>query len=478
MKPLYSHLREMPIRHAVKSESIVVMIVLLFSMIGPTMHPAQAAAGDWPTYLMDNGRSGYNSAETIINATTAPNLKLHWTHTSAGAISTQPVEANGLIYWGSWDGYEHATNLNNTTVWTRNIGQTTDASCNPPTVGVASTATIGSVTINQVSTSVNFVGGGNGNFYAINALTGAIIWQTSLGSSPSHFLWSSPVLYNGSIYEGMASFGDCPLVQGQLIQMDAASGHILNTFKVVPDGCTGGSVWGSPTVDTANNTIYFATGNAGSCSSAEPYAAAMIEVGASNLSFLHYWQVPSSEQVVDSDFGSTPTLFSATINGTVHNLVGAINKNGKFYTFDRSNINASPIWRAQIATGGECPQCGQGGISPAAWDGNTLYVAGGATTIKGTQCKGSIQALNPASGAFIWQRCLLNGAVLGAVSEVPGVLAIGQGSNLTVLSASSGKHLFHYQDTTSGSVFYGAASISNGVLYIGNVDGHLYAFGL
>lgn len=478
MKPLYSHLKATPMRYAVKSGTIVGMIIILFAIVGPTMHPAQAAAGDWPTYLLENGRSGYNSAETIINAKTAPKLKLHWTDSAAGSISTQPVEANGLIYWGSWDGYEHAAKLNSAIVWTRYLGQTTDASCNPPTVGVASTATIGSVTINGVSTSVNFVGGGNGNFYAINALNGAIIWQTTLGSSPSHFLWSSPALYNGSIYEGMASFGDCPLVQGQLIQMNASTGQVQHIFNVVPNGCTGAGVWGSPTIDTNNNTIYFATGNAGSCSSAEPYAAAMVEVSATDLSFLHYWQVPSSEQITDGDFGSTPTLFSATINGTVHHLVGALNKNGKYYTFDRANINAGPLWRAQISIGGECPECGDGGISPSSWDGKKIYVASGPTTIKGTQCKGSIQALNPASGAFIWQRCLMNGPVLGAVTEVPGVLAVGQGSNLTVLLASSGKTLFHYQDTTSGSVFYGAASISNGVLYIGNGDGNLYAFGL
>src|SRR5947207_2332665 len=81
------------------SWSIAAMLVLLLALIGLTPPTVQAAAGDWPAYLMGNGRSGYNGFETIINQTTAPNLKLHWTHTAAGAISTQPVEANGLIYW-------------------------------------------------------------------------------------------------------------------------------------------------------------------------------------------------------------------------------------------------------------------------------------------------------------------------------------------------------------------------------------------
>lgn len=467
------------IRRVRKSWLIAAVLVLLFAAFASTPLPAQAAAGDWPTYLMNNARHGYNSSETIINQTSAPNLKLHWTHSTGGAISTQPVEANGLIYWGSWDGYEHATDLNNAKVWAINLGQTTDTSCNPPTVGVASTATIGSVTINGTATSVDFVGGGNGNFYALNATTGAIIWQTPLGSSPSHFLWSSPALYNGSIYEGMASFGDCPLVQGQLIQMNATTGQVQHIFNTVPNGCTGAGVWGSPTIDTAHNTVYFATGNAdNTCPTAEPYSTALVELNVSDLSFINYWQLPSAERVPDSDFGTTPTLFHATINGVSHELVGMQNKNGKYYTFDRANIGTGPLWRATIAVGGACPQCGQGGISPSAWDGKTLYVAGGNTTINGSSCQGSLRALNPATGAFLWEHCLSSGPVLGAVTAVPGVLAVGQGTYLMVVAASTGQTLFRYQDTNSGSLYYGAASISNGVLYIGNQDGLLSAFGL
>src|SRR5437762_9336132 len=65
--------------------------------------PKFAQSGDWPMYLAGPGRSGYNSAETVINKTTAPNLVLHWQYHSGGNISTQPVVVNGMIYWGSWD---------------------------------------------------------------------------------------------------------------------------------------------------------------------------------------------------------------------------------------------------------------------------------------------------------------------------------------------------------------------------------------
>lgn len=36
---------------------------------------AHAATGDWPTFLGNNARTGFNAAETVINPTTAPGLK-------------------------------------------------------------------------------------------------------------------------------------------------------------------------------------------------------------------------------------------------------------------------------------------------------------------------------------------------------------------------------------------------------------------
>jgi len=353
-------------------------------------------------------------------------------------------------------------------VWTNQLGTTTDTGCNPVSVGVASTSTV--ATIN--GRSMLFVGGGNARFYALDALTGKSIWNTSLGSSPGHFIWSSPAVYNGSVYIGVSSFGDCPLVQGQLVQLNASTGAIQHTYNVVPNGCTGGGVSGSPTIDQATGNLYFATGNPGSCGSSETNAPAVVEL-TSNLSFVRHWQVPSSQQVNDSDFVNTPTLFTG--GGT--QMVGVANKNGKFYALNRNAFNNGPVWTAQIAKGGGCPQCGDGSISPAAWDGTTLYVAGGKTTISGSSCKGSVSALNPATGDFIWRHCLNDGPVLAAVTLAPGLVVVCQGRYLNVISASSGTTLFHFLDSNSGSIFYGAPSISKGVIYVGNIDGRLYAIG-
>jgi outer membrane protein assembly factor BamB len=433
-------------------------------------------SGNWPTYLSNPDRMGYNAAETIITPSTAPKLTKLWDDTAGGSISAEPIQVNGVIYYGSWSGYESAVNADTgAALWSTHLGTTTDAHCTPPTVGVASTPTVATITVHGTATQALFVGGGDGNFYALKASTGAVIWQTQLGAPPDYFLWSSPLLYKGSIYEGISSFGDCPLIRGGIVRMDAATGAVQDTLYTVPAGCTGASVWGSVAVDWATGDIYFATGNGGSCTSAETLAVAVVQAD-SSLKVLSSWQVPASQHGGDSDFGSTPTLFTATISGVVHQMVGIQNKNGTYYAFNRADLSGGPLWQEQIADGGACPQCGTGAdISPSADDGKHLFVAGEKTTISGASCAGSIRALRPGTGATQWADCLQS-PVLGAVTAVPGVAFVGAGNTVYALDSSTGAILWSYKDAVSGSDFWGAMTISNGVVYAGNQDGKLYAF--
>lgn len=449
------------------------LLLLLMVARGLPQPAAAATTNSWPTYMGNNQRSGYNAAETIINPTSAPNLKLKWTHTAGGAVTTQPTIANGMVYWGSWDGLEHASNpATGKDIWTANLGQTI-GSCSKIHHGVLSSAAFATLSIKGVSTPVLLLGGGNVQMYALNANTGAVIWQTPLGTPPSYFLYSSPAVSNGSVYIGVSSQGDCPLVQGQLVQLSATTGVIQHTFNVVPNGCIGGSVWTAPTIDSATGMMYFSTGNEGTCTSSETQTDALIEVRAKDLSLVGSWQVSASQQIADGDFGSTPTLFQATIGGTLHKMVGLVNKNGIYYAFDRTNISAGPLWQEQL---GQAPGHGGDSIASSAWNNVSLFVAAASTTINGVNCAGSLRRLNPATGAFIWQDCL-SFDPRGTVTMVPGLAEVGAGTSFIVVNATTGTQLFSYSDTLNKSDFLGPGSIANGQLYQGNMDGNLYAFG-
>jgi outer membrane protein assembly factor BamB len=134
---------------------------------------------------------------------------------------------------------------------TRNLEQVPNCPGSIPTnLGISDAATVASVTITgqQQPSTVVFVGGETPTVpiptvYALNAHTGAIFWQMPLlplGTYLNNYIWSSLVFYDGSLYIGLASVGDCPLVQGQLFKLDAASGAIQASFDAVPNGCIGG----------------------------------------------------------------------------------------------------------------------------------------------------------------------------------------------------------------------------------------------
>ena len=248
-----------------------------------------ANAADWPKYLHDIGGSG-STSERTITAETAASLKLKagWpVRLGDRPITTQPIVANGLIYVGAWDGYEYALHPDGSTAWRQYLGRTKNCfiadavSSNPQqgtVAGLVSTGAVATASVNGHNRSVLYVGaGGNrdesganisgsAELIALDAGTGQILWRSPLGASPNHLIWSSPAVYHDSVYVGVSSFDDCPLVQGKLVKVSALTGALEATFNAVPTGCEGASIWGSPTIDESAGKVYVATGNSRPCS--------------------------------------------------------------------------------------------------------------------------------------------------------------------------------------------------------------------
>ncbi|HEY2599660.1 MAG TPA: PQQ-binding-like beta-propeller repeat protein, partial [Candidatus Dormibacteraeota bacterium] len=203
-------------------------------------------------------------------------------------------------------------------------------------------------------------------------------------------------------------------------------------------------------------------------------APAIVELKASDLSVLGFWNVPvSSQGAGDPDFGGTPTLFTATINGQTRSLVGAVDKDAIFYAWDRTNVAAGPVWQSTVATASGDPAVGS--IVSASWDGTNLYVAGGNTTINGAGCQGNIDALNPSTGAFVWRSCQ-SSEFFGGITVVPGVVVEGTLSGTVLfLNATNGSTLLAYK--TGVSEIQGECAVANGIVYVPLDNGSLIALG-
>ena len=442
------------------------VLLVALGILGVNAGHAQAqTVDDWTTSLHDNSRDGA-SADTVISATTAPDLTKLWSYATGGPIASQPAIVGGIAYVGSWDGYEYAFNASTgALIWKTYLGITTgNSDCNPPTAGVSSAAT--------VLNGVVYVGGGNSYWYALNASTGAVLWNVYTGdnsASSGHYNWSSPLIANGYAYIGVSSLGDCPLVQGQLIQVSLSTHAVVNTLNLVPNGSAGGGIWTSPAYDPALNEIFATTGT--ETSSTQTYAQAVVGIDASTLAVKDYYHLPESQAVPDSDWTTSTGLFTGS-NGTP--MLEATDKNGYTYAFNRANLAAGPVWQRQIAIGNECVVCGYSTVSSAAIANGVVYQAGGDTIINGVGYGGSVQAFNATTGAILWQHPEA-GPVIGAVTEMNGMVIAGAGSGVELVDASTGRRLYSYD---TGSLIYAAPAVANGIIITGNTAGKIYAFAL
>ena len=497
MKPFLVRRRAAgPYRRGVSVATLAIggTLLLVATTLASCSSTSPSALGPLATYHADNARTGY-STDTGITSANAASLTEQWSKKETAAISAQAIVNDGVVYWGDWNGIEHATTTGGMSLWSTSIGIAPRPSACPfkqlGPIGVVSSATVGEIDGKRAV----WVGGGNGSMYALDASTGAVIWQTQLGSSPLHVLWSSPSFFDGSIYEGVASWNDCPDINGSLVRLNAATGAIQATFTPsIPSTCVGVGIWSSVASDPSTDAIYVGTGPtylksdlSKPCMS--PDEQGVVRLNPNTLTLESRWQLPPGQAGFDLDFGATPMLFSATVNGVGRELVGAENKNGFYYVFDRNDLAAGPVWSYQVETDTALKSTAcedRNTISPSAWAGQGSPVIVAGIAVNGPSCIGTITALDPASGQPMWQ-VPVGGVVQGAVTEVPGLLAVGAGPFLQVLSSSTGASLFTYRepagpDTGNGQgqnqFFWPPPTISGTKLIIGNEDGYFRAFGL
>jgi polyvinyl alcohol dehydrogenase (cytochrome) len=445
--------------------ALVVGVAYVARNGGPFAIQSQSSpTGDnWPTYMHDGARSGFNPAEVRLSPDNAAKLKLIWKQKLGNVLAAQPIVKGDTLYEGSWDGYLYALSINDGSVkWKVDLGRTTSKQCVPETAGITSAAAL--------TDKALFVGGGDQYLYALNPQTGETLWKFVTGDNSEqggNYNWTSPLVYSGRVYYGTSSFCDKPFPHGEMWGIDASSGKANQHVDFVPPDQKGGGLWTSPAVDESTGNLY-ATIGSGDFYIPHSYSIARLDPG--SLSVVDAWQIPVSQQVFDGDWGTTPTLFK---DRTGKLMVGAAAKNGYYYAFHADNISAGPTWSLQIADGGQCPQCGEGVISSSAYAYDTVYAAGGYLSLGQAQkFAGTVHALDPSNGAIKWIHPT-NGSVIPALAVANGLVVAAGDDTVEVFNAATGELLWEY--ATEGTI-YAAPTITGGVLYVASTDGFVYAF--
>jgi outer membrane protein assembly factor BamB len=446
------------------SDSGLAVVVTVTSKAGLTS-PYRALAGytyytpDWSAYLDGADHTLDNPGATSITPSSVTNLRPIWqwtppasTNSGSTFLFASPVVSDNVIYVGLEDGYMDAVSeATRQILWSDFLGIEVPTSCEGGTLGVTSTAAVADDPSNGHRTV--YINAPNGYLYALNAATGATEWKSLVGVPGSltggpddYYAWGSPTVANGKVYIGIASNCDLPLVHAGILEISQSTGQRLAYWDSEPANVVGGSVWSSVAA-LPNGDVAVSTGNSVG-NDQIPDGESLVVLDGSTLKQLGAWQIPGTQAIGDSDFGGSPTVFTAYPHGVATTMVGACNKDGIYYALRAYDMAAGPLWERRMGvptTGPESDECD----SAAIWNGKYLIEGGGSqVTLKGTTYSGSVQALNPTTGQPVWATGLPGWVVGSPAEDGGGVIAApildspsaGQ-TGVFLLSASTGKIL-------------------------------------
>jgi outer membrane protein assembly factor BamB len=281
----------------------------------------------------------------------------------------------------------------------------------------------------------------------------------------------------GTVYIGVSSLCDFPYVRGGVLAFDQHTGALTGSYYDIPQGALGGSVWSSIAV-AANGTVFVSTGDGPNTDETLGETESVVALQPKTLAYISSWQAPAP-LVGDLDFGASPTLWSAVINGTKTYMVGAMNKSGIFYAFNQNDLAAGPLWSLNVAPPGGSNT--EGATSAAGWNGKDLFIASPASVIDNVTYAGSVREVNAATGTVLWATGL-PATVQGSPSlDGSGVLSIatfdtkaGVKNGDFLLNASTGAILAEIN--TSGGRDFATPVFSGPYLLLASQSGGLTAY--
>jgi outer membrane protein assembly factor BamB len=445
-------------------------------------HRSDVATVDFPAYMHDAAHSAFSPAASSIAPTTA--LNLAWTfHENkvdkqlAPKFVSTPIVLSHVVYEGSNSGEFYAINLaTGTVIWQEFLGFEAKVKCRAQ--GFYATAASG---IDPTSGALTiYAASGDGNVYALRASDGTILWKSPVNvpdpGTNDRFNFSSPEVANGKIYIGMASECDnthSPLsIRGGLVALDQATGNLIATYYSVPQGEVGGDVWSSPAI-APDGSVIVGTGP-GLNGATGGDTQSIVRLDPNTLARLDGWQLVTKS--TDSDFGASPTAFTATLDGVVTQMVGDCNKNGYYYAWKLDALSAGPVWSVKVAdhnnSTGNC-------LAGAIWDGANLYVGGPRATIAGVSYRGSFRKLDPSTGAAIWATGLPEAIVTS--STLDGASAIAA-TSFDTTSSTNTAYLINaktgsYQLVNDGNTLAPASPVfADQSLIIATLAGTIYTY--
>ncbi len=379
--------------------------LLMAIVILPLLPVLVGSAQDSPPAGFDL-RNQHSTTEAGITTQNVGQLGLAWSIPTKENVSHWPLvdPATNRLYFADWGGTVYATDATTGQVlWQKQVEQ---PMTQWPWYGFAGTGTLGEGMLFEASVE--------GNAFALDVQTGEVQWQTEFTDDPEAGNVGKLLYHDGLVYIGVQSVEEAldgmmpdftPNFRGKVVALNAQSGEVAWERSLVEAPHNGVAVWSSFALDPETNTLFFTTGN-NYTGEATELSDAIIAVDAKTGEIR--WASQTTEHDVwtkgrpigpDYDFGAGPQLFEATIDGQERHLVGAGQKSGIFWAFDRET--GEIVWLTTVGYGGAA-----GGIhAEAAIGQDAVYVWSNNSYTYGMppeQVPLTIKALDKGTGRNLW----------------------------------------------------------------------------
>jgi polyvinyl alcohol dehydrogenase (cytochrome) len=470
----------------------------------------------WNGWGADLSNSRFQSAAMAgLTAEQVPRLRLKWAFgfPGVGGAAAQPTVVGGLVFVGGSDRKVYALDARS--------GCTRWAFATEAPVRTATSV----APLAGADQSAVYFGDVRANAYAVNAMTGALLWKTKVEDHPAARITGAPTLYSGVLYVPVSSIEEvtgsqatyqCCTFRGSVVALDGATGKQIWKAYTIPEapapttrnaigtqlyGPAGASVFSAPTIDVQRQVLYVGTSNSYSNPPADTSDSILAFELATGRMLWHRQATPKDSYVVacfgadrtncpeghgpDHDFAQSPILVD------LHNgqrMLVAGQKSGVVHALDPDQ-EGQILWQTRIGKGGPL-----GGIMwGSATDQQRVYVANSDVRFlrDGTRrldptTGGGLFALDLATGNISWQvppiacgdRGQCSPALSAAVTAIPGVVFSGGVSGFLRAYATDDARLLWEFDTArdyatvNGVPAHGGAmegpgpTIVDGMLYI------------
>ncbi|MGF6600194.1 outer membrane protein assembly factor BamB [Paraburkholderia sp. GAS448] len=319
-------------------------------------------ATDWPTFGMNAQRTGNNPVETVLTTSNVAGLRTHWTTDLGGPILTQPTLAAGVningvltdvVYAATLQGDMFALNASTgALIWQQHVAPV-HTTCHDFAASGGNIGFIGTPTIDRTRNQLYIVSG-DGFLHAYDLATGADLPALHVAIPDAvnisrTFVYGSPTLSGTSLYAATASACDTTPYHGQVVRVSIPDGAILQRwYPTGVSGPNGGGIWGPGGVSVVRGGTAVYALTGNAFSTPENVAFAEHVVKlTSSLAVTASNSIPAPG-TNDADFGATATLFQPR---GCPSMLAAFQKTGNLFIYNQATIPSGPLQTLNISHG-------------------------------------------------------------------------------------------------------------------------------